>query len=118
MEGLSAAAKNRITEALAATSYTQRGFNVKFDDENNPVAAITYSSRPECRFAINAVNDGAFETSESPGTHSDEAEIFQRSNFELCVHAVKDWVERIVERERDWILDEFGGVADRNPSLM
>jgi hypothetical protein len=117
MAGLSEDRRNRIISVLDATDYKLRGFALKYDDTKNPVVIITFSSRPECRFVISTTDPGVFATSESPGIHSDEAETFQRSNFELCMNAIKEWVERIIERDRDWMLDEFGGVADRNPSL-
>ena len=117
MTRLSADTKNMITEILNAACSTQNGFTVKYDDENNPMVAITFSSRPEYQFAICSTDDfNAFTTSECPGIHSDEAEAFQRSNFELCVNAIKEWVGRIIDNERDWILDEFGGVADSDPA--
>jgi hypothetical protein len=117
MAGLSADGKNRIPGILDATSYKQCGFIVKFEDESNPVAIITFSSSPEYSFAISSADDGAFATTECPGIHRYEAETFPRSDFEACAYAIKEWVERISDRERDWILDEFGGVADRNPNL-
>jgi hypothetical protein len=113
---LSELAKHRIREVLGATSYTQTGFTVMFDDENNPLAIITFSPSPEYQFVIHSTHNSVFTTSESPGAHSDTAETFQRSNFELCIHALKEWTERIIARQGDWILDEFGGVADSNPS--
>jgi len=116
MTGLKADQKSRILEALDATHYKQGGFTVRYGDENNPAAAITFSSSPEYRFVINLTGNGAFATSECPGIHLNEAETFQRSNFELCVPAIKDWAERIADRQSDSILDEFGGVADRLPS--
>jgi hypothetical protein len=117
MAGLSADGRNRIPGILDATSYRQRGFAVKFDNENNPVAIITFASSPEYQFIISLEGNGAFTTTECPGIHRYEAETFQRSDFEACANAIKEWVERISDRERDWILDEFGGVADRNPNL-
>jgi len=115
MVGLSADKKNRISQVLDTTYYKQSGFAVEYDDKNNPVATITFSSRPECRFVISATDGGGFATSECPGIHSDQTETFPRNDLDLCIHAIKEWVERIFERERDWILDEFGGVADRLP---
>jgi hypothetical protein len=117
MDGLSPAMKDRITEVLDSTRYTQQGFTVTYDDGNNPLATITVSSSPECRFVLSSTSEGAFTTSESPGIHSDMAETFPRGDFELCMKAIRDWVRRIIDRQNDWILDEFGGVADRDPSL-
>ena len=116
MARLSEVARNRITEVLDSTYFKQHRFAVKYEDENNPMVIITFSSSPEYQFVISAAYNNEFTTSECPGIHSDAAEIFQRSNFELCIHAIKEWVERIIDRQRDWILDEFGGVADSNPS--
>jgi hypothetical protein len=117
MGSLSEITKNRIAEILDATFITQHGFTVQYDDKNNPIVTITYLARPEYRFIINSVpNSHAFTTSECPGTHLDAAETFQRSDFELCINAVKDWTKRIIDRQRDWIMDEFGGVADSNPT--
>ncbi len=116
MAGLSDIMKNKITQVLAATYFTEHGFTVKYDDKK-PMADITLSSRPEYRFVINSspgVN--AFTTSESPGVHSDAAETFHRGNFDLCLGALKEWTDRIIDREKDWMMDEFGGVADRSPS--
>jgi hypothetical protein len=116
MGSLSELAKNKIREVLGATSFAQSGFAVRFDDENDPLATITFSPSPECQFVIHSTDDGAFTTNESPGAHSDTAETFRRSDFELCVEAMKQWTERVIARQGDWILDEFGGVADSNPS--
>jgi hypothetical protein len=116
MGSLSTVMKNMITEILDATCFTQHGFTVKYDDENNPMVTITFSDRPEYQFVINSTHSAAFTTSERPGTRLDTAETFQRSNLELCIHAVKEWTERIIERQKDWIMDEFGGVADSDPS--
>jgi hypothetical protein len=117
MAGLSAVSKNRIAEALDSTYFTQRGFTMKYNDENNPVVTITFSGSPECHFVIHSTDTGEFTTSERPGIHTDAAETFQKSDFELCVDAIKAWAKRIDDRETDWIMDEFGGVADRNPSI-
>ncbi len=117
MAGLSAVAKNKITEVLDATHFRQHGFNVKYDDDNNPMVTITFSARPEYQFVINSNHSvDVFTTSECPGIHSDTPETFQRSNLELCIAAVKEWTERIDDLWKDWIMDEFGGVADRSPS--
>ncbi len=116
MSRLSEATKSRITEVLNSTYFTQQGFTVKYDDENNPMVTITFSDSPEYQFAINSTNNDGFTTSECPGIHSDTAETFQRSDLELCVNAIKEWVKRIIDRKGDWILDMFGGVADSNPS--
>ena len=115
MAKLSTIEKDRISETLDSTRFTQHGFSIKYDDENNPVAIITFSSHPDFRFVVHFAGNGTFSTSECPGIHSDEAETFQRNNFELCIIAVREWVKRIIDREGDWILDEFGGVADRTP---
>ena len=117
MAGLSTVTKNRIAEALASTYLTQHSFTVKYDDENNPIVTIIYTGSPECQFVISSTDNGAFTTSECPGIHLDAAETFRRSDLDLCISAIGEWVERIADRQRDWILDEFGGVADRNPSL-
>lgn len=116
MARLSAVTKSRITEVLDSTYFTQQGFTVKYDDENNPMVTITFSGSPEYQFVINSTYNGVFTTSECPGIHLDAAETFQRSNFELCINSIKEWVERIIDRQKDWIMDEFGGVADSNPS--
>ncbi len=115
MARLSAVRQNRIAEALNSTYFTQQGFSVKYGDEENPMVTITFSSRPEYQFVI-SFNDGVFTTSECPGIHLDAAETFQRSDIEPCINAIKDWAERILDKQRDWIMDEFGGVADSNPS--
>jgi len=108
MTRLSEVTKNKIAEVLAATYLTQHGFTVKCDDENNPVVTIAFSPCPEYRFVINLTYD-VYTTSECPGIHSDAAETFQRSNIELCIHAIKEWTERIIDRRKASILDEFGG---------
>lgn len=102
-------AKNKITKILDATYYTQHGFTVKYDDENHPMVTITFSACPEYQFVINSTHVNVFTTSECPGIHLDAAETFQRSNFELCMNAIKEWTERIMERRNASILDEFGG---------
>jgi hypothetical protein len=117
MAGLSAATKNRVAEVLDSTHFRKHGFTLKYNDENNPLVAISFSSSPEYQFAINSTDQGEFTTSERPGIHSDAAETFRWSNFELCLDALKEWAKRIDDRETDWIMDEFGGVADRNPSI-
>ena len=120
MGSLSAVTKNEITKILDSTHFTQHGFTVKYDDEDNLPLNITFSSRPEYRFVINSNHDAnGFTTTECPGTRSESAETFQRTDIGLCLQAVREWTERVAEREkeRDWILDEFGGVADMNPSL-
>lgn len=111
---LSAAMRSRIQEILEGAD--SQGFRAKYDD-NNPVALITYSAVPEYHFQLDSETDGSFRTRECPGIRSDEAEVFQRSSLELCVDAIGHWVERIIDRRDAWIMDEFGGVADRNPSL-
>ncbi len=116
MASLSAAMKNRITDVLDSAHLKQHDFTVKYDDDSNPMVTITFLGYPEYRFVINSTHESAFTTSECPGIHSEAAETFQRSNFELCVDAIKEWVERVVNKQKDWILDEFGGVADRDPS--
>ncbi len=115
LAGLNAAMKNRITEILDSTYFTQHGFTVN-DGENNTWVTITLSGSPEYQFVINPTGNGVFTTSECPGIHLDAAETFQRNDFELCINAIKEWVERIIDRQKDWILDEFGGVADSDPS--
>jgi hypothetical protein len=117
MARLNAAAKKMIAEVLDSTHFKQRGFIVKYDDENNPMATITFSASPEYQFAINSTDNDGFTTSERPGIHIDSAETFQRNHFELCINAIKEWVERIIDKQNDWILDEFGGAADRTPSF-
>jgi len=113
MAGFSAVMKNRITEALNATKFTQGGFNVTHNDANGDIVTIT---RSEYRFVMSSIDNG-FTTSECPGLDSDETQVFQRSDFESCIHAIQEWAERIVDREEADILDLFGGVADRNPGL-
>ena len=105
--------KNKITEALEATTFRQRGFGVDYDDKNDALVTIT---RFAYRFAIVSTDNG-FTTNEYPGVASEKTEAFQRSDFESCIRAIREWVERIVDREEAAILDEFGGVADRDPSL-
>ena len=117
MAGVSAVSKARITEVLDSTKFTQRGFELEYDDGENPVVTITFSSSPEFRFVISSTHDGTFTTSEQPGIHLAATETFHRSHFEACIGAIREWVERIVDRQRDWIMDEFGGVADMNPAL-
>jgi hypothetical protein len=118
MTRLGEVTKNQITKVLDATYFTQQGFTVKYHDEDNPLVTITFSASPDYRFVIHSTcNVDAFTTNECPGMRSDTAETFQRSNLELCVNAIKEWAKRIVDRETDWIMDEFGGVADRNPSV-
>lgn len=117
MAGLSAGAKDQIAAVLDSKDFAQNGFTIRYDDEKNPVATITVSSTPEYQFIINSANEGEFTTSECPGIHLDTAETFQRSNFGLCIDGIEEWAKRIVDKEKDWMMDEFGGVADRNPSL-
>ena len=118
MTRLSELTKNKIAEVLDATCFTQHIYTVKCDDENNPMVTIASSAGPGYQFVINSADDGnTFTTNECPGIHSDAAETFQRSDFELCIAAIVEWAKRIVDRETDWIMDEFGGVADRNPSI-
>jgi hypothetical protein len=112
---LDSTAKNKIIDALDSTSYKQRGFDIKYGEGS--IARIIFLSSPECQFVINSSND-AFTTIETPGVRSDAAESFDRADFESCLKAVREWVVRIADMQRDWILDEFGGVADRNPSLL
>jgi hypothetical protein len=116
MASLSEVTKSRIVEILDSTCFTQQGFTVKYDNENNSLVTITFSGSPECQFVIHSTQNDAFTTSECPGVHLDATEIFQMNNIELCVHAIKEWVQRIIDQQNDWILDEFGGVADSNPS--
>jgi len=110
MTRLGEVTREKITKVLDATYYGQHGFAVKYDDENNPVVTITFSACPEYQFVINSTNNvNVFTTSECPGIHLDTAETFQRSNFELCINAIKEWTERIIDRRKASILDEFGG---------
>jgi hypothetical protein len=102
------ATKNEITKILDATHYTHHGFIVEYDDENNPLVTITFSACPDYQFVI-ASNLNVFTTRECPGIDVDAAETFQRSDFELCINAVKEWTYRIVERRKASILDEYGG---------
>jgi hypothetical protein len=115
MARLNAAEKNRITEVLNSVNFRKHGFTVKYDDENNPMATIAFPGSPECRFVIDSSDNDAFTTQECPGIHLDATETFKRNNFELCINALKEWGERTIDRQNDWILDEFGGAADRNP---
>jgi hypothetical protein len=115
MTGRGAVSKIRIAEVLDSTRFTQQGFAVEYDDRGNPT--ITYTSSPEFQFVISSAPDGTFTTSERPGIRLATTETFQRTDFELCIGAIKAWVERIIDRQRDWIMDEFGGVADMNPAL-
>jgi hypothetical protein len=117
MTGPSAVSKIRIAEVLDSTQFTQRGFTLDYDDSDNPVVTITFSSSPEFQFVMSSTQDGMFTTSERPGIRLAAAETFQRSHFELCLSAIKEWAERIADRQKDWIMDEFGGVADMNPAL-
>lgn len=117
MAGPSADSKVRIAEVLDSTRFTQKGFTLTYDDRDNPMVTITFSRSPELQFVIRSTRDGTFTTSERPGIHLAASETFQRSHFELCVGAIKEWVERIIDRENDRIVDEFGGVADMNPAL-
>jgi len=116
MAGLSAVMKTRILEVLDATSFRQSGFGVMYGDEKDASATIRFSARPEYRFVIGLTENG-FITSECPGVKSDRMEVFQRGDYELCLQAIRAWAARIVDSEADDILDEFGGVADRNPYL-
>lgn len=116
MAGLSAGMKYRILEALDATRFKQHGFGVKCGEENDVAVMIIFSARPEYRFVI-GLTDNGFTTSECPGVKSDRMEVFQRGDYELCMQAIQAWAARIVDKEADDILDEFGGVADRNPNL-
>lgn len=116
MASLGEAAKERITKALVATYFKQRGFIVKYNDESNPVVTITFSVQPEYQFAISSISgDSVFTTSECPGLHLDAAETFRRNDFEVCINAIQDWAERIREREQDSIIDQYGGMADTLP---
>jgi hypothetical protein len=117
MTRLDEVAKENISKVLDSTYFKQHGFTMKFDEANNPLVAISYSSSPEYQFFVHSSDKGEFTTSERPGIHSDETETFQRSDFETCINAVKEWAKRIDDRETDWIMDEFGGVADRNPAI-
>ena len=112
MARLSAVAKNEITRVLDATYFKQHGFTVKYDDGDNPLITITFSASPEYQFVINSINDdNAFITNECPGTHLDAAETFQRSDFDLCMNAIEEWAQRILDRQKGFIIDEFGGVG-------
>jgi hypothetical protein len=115
MPVLDAIMSNRILETLDSTGYKQHSFSITYD--NGSRATIAFLSSPECQFVINA-NNNAFATTETPGVRSDAAETFDRIDFEACLKAIKEWAGRIADMQRDWILDEFGGVADRNPSLL
>jgi hypothetical protein len=117
MTGLSAVSRIRIAEVLDSTRFTQKGFALEYGDADNPLVTITFSSSPEFQFVIRGTHDGTFTTSERPGIRLPATETFQRSDFEQCITAIKEWVERIVDRQSDWIMDEFGGVADMNPAL-
>jgi hypothetical protein len=117
MTGPGAVSRIRITEVLDSTPFTQQGFTLEYDDRDSPVVTITFSSSPEFQFVIRSTDDGMFTTSERPGLRLAATETFPRSHFEQCLTAIKEWVERIVERQKDWIMDEFGGVADMNPAL-
>jgi hypothetical protein len=117
MTGLSAVSKIRITEVLDSTQFRQQGFTVTYDDRDNPMVTITFARSPEYQFVISSTHDGMFTTSERPGIRLPATETFPRSHFELCISAIKEWVERIIDRQNDWIMDEFGGVADMNPAL-
>ncbi len=116
MAGFSEVMKNRIAEVLGSSCSAKQDFAVMYDDESSPKVTISYQVSPEYRFVINSTGKDAFTTSERPGIRSDAAESFQRSNFELCIDALKEWVERIHDRQKDWMLDEFGGAADIDPS--
>jgi hypothetical protein len=116
MAGMSAVINNRITAALETTSFGQRGFDVKHDGQDDSVVTIVFSARSEYQFAIDSTA-GGFITSERPGPKSDLTEAIQRGDIESCIQAIREWAERIADREAADILDEFGGVADRNPRL-
>jgi hypothetical protein len=117
MTGLGADSKSRIAEVLESTQFGQGGFTVKFGEGEDPVVTITFASAPEFQFVISSTHDGSFITSECPGIRLAATETFERGQFGPCVSALEAWVERIVDRRRDWIMDEFGGVADMNPAL-
>lgn len=112
MTRLSETMKSRITEVLNPGS-----FMVKYDDERGPAVTITCASSPEHWFVINSIAGGTFTTDECPGVRSDSSETFQRSDLESCLDAIRNWMERVKDSQADWIMDEFGGIADRNPSL-
>jgi hypothetical protein len=117
MTGLSAVSKTRIAQVLDSTQFKRRGFTLEYDDTDNPMVTITFSSSPEFQFVISSTHADMFTTSERPGIRVAATETFQRSHFEACISAIKEWVERIIDRQNDWIMDEFGGVADMNPAL-
>lgn len=117
MTGPGVVSRIRIAEVLDSTQFTQQGFTQEYDDRDNPMVTITFSSSPEFQFVISSTDDGRFTTSERPGIRQAATETFERSDFERCIGAIQEWVERIVDGQRDWILDEFGGVADMNPAL-
>ena len=117
MPKLSAVMKSTVAEVLNSTRFEQRGFAVKYNDAENPLVSITFPGPPEGEFLINA-KESAFSTVERPGVHSDTAETLQRSSFEICVAALKEWAERVIDKQQAWIMDEFGGVADSNPSYL
>jgi hypothetical protein len=112
MGSLSADAKAGIAAVL---KNTQHRFLVQYDDQKDPAAIIALASAPEYQFVIRSNNSEAFTTTECPGIHSESAETLQRDSFELCMIALTKWAKRAIEKQKDWIMDEFGGVADMNP---
>jgi hypothetical protein len=111
MSVLSAVMKDEIAGVLEGTTFKQRGFSVDHGSD----ASVTIT-RFKYRFTIGSTETG-FMTTEFPGVASEKTETFDRSDFASCLRAIRDWVDRIVDREESFILDEFGGVADRDPSL-
>jgi hypothetical protein len=117
MAGPGAVSMARIAEVLDSTQFTRKGFTLEYDERDNPMVTITFSRSPEFQFVIHPTHDGMFTTSERPGIRLAASETFPRSHFELCLGAIEAWVKRIVDSQNDWIMDEFGGVADMNPAL-
>jgi hypothetical protein len=117
MTGPGAVSMARIAEVLDRTQFTREGFALEYGDGDNPIVTITFSRSPEFQFVISPTHDGMFTTSERPGIRLAATETFPRSHFELCLGAIEEWAKRIVDTQNDWIMDEFGGVADMNPAL-
>jgi hypothetical protein len=110
VDGLSAVTRNEIAKVLDATFFTQQGFAVKYADGDNSLVSVAFPPCPEYRFVISSTgNADVFTTIECPGIHTDAAETIQRNDLESCIHAIKDWAERITDMQKDSIIDEFGG---------
>jgi hypothetical protein len=110
MARLNGTENHRILEILG-----EKGYFVKYEGEEK--ITIIASGHSGYQFVIDPTDDGIFITNERPGIQSDAGETFHRNNFDQCIAAMKEWTNRIIEKQNDWILDEFGGAADINPEL-